>query len=153
MAGAGINTGFEGIAATDGKLFLAHEMFPNFIVRYSIDGGAFKPDTIINIPGSSDITGLEYEGGSLYALGRTGSHVYKLDPVTGAVKTVAAFGREADNQAYRFEQPVDYYRNSEGLAVGRGRVFIVLDGNFKVGLADQNERRPLILIYKRPAGF
>ena len=153
LAEGRINNGFEGIAVIGDWLFLAHEMFPNLIVRYRLKGGAVTADTVFTVEGSSDLTGLESDGGKLYALGRTGSAVYRLDPKSGRVKAGAFFGREADNPEYRFRQRDDSYRNSEGLALGRGRIFIVLDGNFQSTMTDEKERRPLLLIYKRPGGF
>jgi len=153
LAAGRINNGFEGIAVTGSRLFLAHEMYPNLIVRYTLAGGKVAMDSVLEIKGSSDITSLESDGGALYALGRTGSLVYRLDPASGNVTAVASFGREADNPAYRYRQQMDYFRNSEGLAVGHERIFIVLDGNFQTGLDNENERRPLLLIYKRPKGF
>jgi hypothetical protein len=154
LATGRVNNGFEGIAVLGNKLFLANEMFPNLIARYSLaTGDSVVPDTIIEIEGSSDICGLEAADGNLYALGRTGSTVFKLDPASGKVLARVSFGREADNPEYRFRQRMDHFRNSEGLAVGGGRIFVVLDGNFQSGIGDENERRPLLLIYRQPVGF
>ena len=89
----------------------------------------------------------------LYALGRSASMVYRLHPETGKVAAVATFAREGDDPRYRYRQPMDHYRNSEGLAVGGERIFIVLDGNFQPCLENGNQRLPLLLIYRRPAGF
>ncbi len=154
LAGGRINNGFEGIALLEDKLFLANEMFPGLIARYTLDStGGVKPDTVFAIAGNHDITGLECSDGALYALGRSASMVYRLDPETGQVTAVASFRREGDDPRYRYRQRMDRYRNSEGLAVGKGRIFIVLDGNFQPSLVDDNQRLPLLLIYKKPAGF
>ncbi len=154
LAGGRINNGFEGIALLGRRLFLANEMFPGLIARFTLDSaGGVKPDTIFTIEGNHDITGLECSDGALYALGRSASMVYRLDPETGAVNAVASFALEGDDPRYRYRQRMDHYRNSEGLAVGEGRIFIVMDGNFQPCLEDENQRLPLLLIYKRPAGF
>ena len=154
LSRGGINNGFEGIALTGRWLFLAHEMYPNLIVRYGLgkDGG-MAAEKVIEIAGSSDITGLESSDGALYALGRTGSMVYKIDPESGEVVSAATFRREGDDSRYRYRQRMEHYRNSEGLAVGGGRIFIVLDGNFQSSLVNDNQRQPLLLIYRRPEGF
>jgi phytase-like protein len=154
LASGRINNGFEGIALLEDKLFLANEMFPGLIVRYTLSGtGEIEPDTVFRITGNHDITGLECDSGSLYALGRSASTVYRLDPETGAVAAVASFRREGDLPRYRYAQRMDHYRNSEGLAVGGGRIFIVMDGNFQPCLEKGNQRLPLLLIYRRPNGF
>ena len=154
LAGGGINNGFEGIALLEDRLYIANEMFPSLIVRYRVDNSdEIVPDTVFAIKGAQDITGLESSDGALYALGRSASLVYRLDPSSGEVAAVATFRREGDSQGYRYRQRMDQYRNSEGLAVGDGRIFIVLDGNFQSSLVDENQRLPLLLIYKRPAGF
>lgn len=154
LASGRINNGFEGIALLEDKLFLSNEMFPGLIVRYSVSGAVeIEPDTIFTIEGNHDITGLECNSGALYALGRSASSIYRMDPETGEVTAVASFSREGDHPRYRYAQRMDHYRNSEGLAVGGGRIFIVLDGNFQPCLENGNQRLPLLLIYKRPDGF
>lgn len=154
LADGGINNGFEGIALLGNHLFLAHEMYPNLIVRYKLDENSIPAaEKVIEIKGSSDITGLASRDGALYALGRTGSMVYRLAPKSGEVTAVATFGNEADDLRFRYRQRMDFFRNSEGLAVGGGRIFIVLDGNFQPNMEDEQQRRPLLLVYRRPEGF
>jgi hypothetical protein len=154
LASGGINNGFEGIAAIGGTLFLANEMFPSLIARFSISAeGTVSPDTTFEIKDNHDCTGLDSDGVHLYALGRTASTIYRLDPETGEVTAAASFRREADNPEYRFRQRREEYRNSEGLALSVDYIFVVLDGNFQPSVADDAIREPLLLVYHRPAKF
>jgi len=152
LAAGGINNGFEGIARVGKRLFLAHEMTPNLIAVYTL-GDTLAAEGTLEIAGSYDINGLEADGRYLYALGRTPSLVYKLDPETGKVVGAANFRREADDLRYRYRNRMDFYRNSEGLALDKSFIYLVMDGNFQPLVEDPGQSLPLLLIYRRPPGF
>ena len=152
LASGRINNGFEGITVIGKRLFLAHEMFPNLIASYRLNG-KLEPGPRITLEGSSDINGLDLDRGFLYALARTGSMIYKINPENGQTSTVAEFRETADSSAYRYQNPREYYRNSEGLAVKGGYIFVVCDGNGKFILGNPDQRAPLVLIFKRPETF
>ncbi|MEA2064180.1 MAG: esterase-like activity of phytase family protein [Gemmatimonadota bacterium] len=152
LAGAGVNRAFEGIAMIGDRLFLAHEMSPSLIMRYSLEGG-IKPEGRILIEENFDITGLDSDGGWLYALGRMQSKVFKIDPASGRAVARADFSQYADSSAFRYRNKMDFFRNSEGLVVKGDFIFIVLDGNGQPILDDPEQRAPLLLIFNRPPGF
>ena len=152
LASGRINYAFEGIARIGDRLFIAHEMLPDLILSYNIEG-KFSAGRVIEIPGSYDLCDLDRDRGSLYALARTRSLVYKIDPDDGKILAVADFHLTADNPVYRYWNREDFYRNSEGLVVKGRNIFIVLDGNFQTMMEDPNQRAPLLLIFDRPAGF
>ncbi|OGG00458.1 MAG: hypothetical protein A3F83_07290 [Candidatus Glassbacteria bacterium RIFCSPLOWO2_12_FULL_58_11] len=152
LAAGRINYALEGVARVGNRLFIAHEMLPNLILSYNIAAN-FSAGRVIDIPDSYDFCDLDRDRGSLYALARTRSLVYKIDPDEGKLLAVAEFRLTADNPAYRYRNREDFYRNSEGLVVKGRNIFIVLDGNFQTRLEDSNQRAPLLLIFDRPAGF
>lgn len=152
LAEGRINYGFEGIARIGNRLFLAHEMMPNLIVSMRLDRD-FEPGEVIQIEGSYDINDLDSDRGVLYALGRTGSLIYKIDPQSGKTLAVASFRKVADNSKYRYVNRRDFYRNSEGLVVRGKHILVVLDGNFQPTLEDSTQRAPLLLVFNRPENF
>ena len=105
------------------------------------------------IQGSYDITDLDSDRGFLYALGRTNSLVYKIDPESGKILAVASFRKEADSSRYRYVNRRDSYRNSEGLVVKGEHILVVLDGNFQPAIEDSAQRAPLLLVFNRPENF
>jgi Esterase-like activity of phytase len=154
LGGGGINRSFEGITRIGSQLFLAHEMLPNLVLRYQLeDNGSIIPAGRISIEGSLDLTDADNDGGNLYLLGRMNSMVYKVAPDTGRLLARADFSQIADSSAFRYENPMDFFRNSEGLAVKDKFIYVVLDGNGKATLADPDQKAPLLLIFDRPPGF
>ena len=147
-----INNGFEGITRIGSRLFLAHEMMPALIVSMHLDRD-FEPAGAFRIEGGYDITDLDSDRGSLYALGRTGSLVYKIDPESGKTLAAASFRKVGDSRRYRYVNRREFYRNSEGLVVKGGHILVVLDGNFQRSLEDSTQRAPLLLVFKRPENF
>ncbi len=148
----GINFGFEGVAVVDSTLFICNEMQPAVILSYDLRRN-FAPGARIVIEQSPDLTDLCADRGFLYALNRTGSLVYKLDPAAGRVLAVAAFGPIADRPEYRYRNHRDHYRNSEGLALSGQHLLIALDGTFQSIMADPQQQSPLVLVFHRPPGF
>jgi len=153
LGGGGINRSFEGITRIGDRLFLAHEMMPNLIVCYSLESGSLRPVGRLPIESSFDLTGADSDNGWLYALGRMNSAVYKVDPASGNVAARADFHETADSSAFRYQNPMDFFRNSEGLVVKGDFIYVVLDGNGKSILSDPEQRAPLLLIFDRPPGF
>ena len=152
LGGGGINRSFEGITKISNRLFLAHEMMPSLIVCYRVDGG-LRPSGRILIDGSLDLTGADSDKGRLYFLGRMNSTIYKVDPESGSVIARADFSEIADSTAFRYQNPMDFFRNSEGLVVQGDFIYVVLDGNGKSILSDPLQTAPLLLIFSRPPGF
>lgn len=152
LGGGGINRSFEGITKIGDRLFLAHEMMPSLIVCYRVDGG-LRPTGRILIDGSLDLTGADSDKGWLYFLGRMNSTIYKVDPESGSVIARADFSETADSSAFRYQNPMEFFRNSEGLVVKGDFIYVVLDGNGKSILADPRQKAPLLLIFSRPPGF
>ena len=152
LARGRINYGFEGIARIGSRLFLAHEMMPNLIVSMRLDRD-FEPAEETQIEGSYDINDLDSDRGFLYALGRTGSLVYKIDPESGKTLAVASFRKVGDSSKYRYVNQRDFYRNSEGLVVKGEHILVVLDGNFQSTIEDSTQRAPLLLVFNRPENF
>ena len=136
LGAGGINRSFEGIAKIGDRLFLAHEMMPNLVVCYRIGDSGFRPEGRILIDGSLDLTDADNDGGLLYFLGRMNSTIYKVDPESGQVIARGDFSEIADSSAFRYQNPMDFFRNSEGLVVSGDFIYVVLDGNGKSILSD-----------------
>ncbi|MBN2289057.1 MAG: esterase-like activity of phytase family protein [Candidatus Glassbacteria bacterium] len=153
LGAGGINRSFEGITVIDSQLFLAHEMMPALVVRYHLSEQGPRPAGRILIEGSLDLTDADNDGGMLYFLGRMNSTVFKVDPESGSLVARADFSEIADSSAFRYSNPMDFFRNSEGLAVKGDFIYVVLDGNGQATLADPEQKAPLLLIFNRPRGF
>ena len=150
---AKLNNGFEGIATNERTLYLAQEMFPSAILVYNWDSDSISHEKTITLEQNIDVTGLSFFENHLYALGRTASRVFKLDPQSGEVISTADFKNFADSLVFRYNNNMPFYRNSEGITIDKRFIYIVLDGNGK-SLADGSGRREtLMFVFKKPDGF
>lgn len=151
LLAAGLNTSFEGVARIGDCIFIAQEMRPSMILVYRISKG-FRLERRVTVPDCPDLNDLCAENGFLYALGRTKSEIYKIGPESGVILAVASFKACADSIQHRYVTQREEYYNSEGLGLTGRYVLVVLDGNGQP-LRQSDERRPLLFIFRRPAGF
>ena len=150
---AKLNNGFEGIAVDDETLYLAQEMFPSAVLVYKRDSASIRHDKTITLEKNIDITGLSFFEGHLYALGRTSSRVFKLEPQSGEVIATADFMTFADSITFRYRNAMPFYRNSEGITIDNKFIYIVLDGNGQRIMDGSGRRETLMFVFKKPEGF
>ena len=150
---AKLNNGFEGIATDNETLYLAQEMFPSAILVYKRDSVSIHHDKTITLEKNIDITDLSFFEGQLYALGRTASRVFKLDPRSGEVIATADFMTFADSITFRYQNAMPFYRNSEGITIDNKFIYIVLDGNGQSMMDGSGRRETLMFVFKKPEGF
>lgn len=149
--GSRFNFALEGLTLIGERLFIAWEMHPAAILVYRIKERRLEPGKKIEVENTLDLNGLSSDNGFLYALGRTNSEVYKIDPESGRTLSVARFKTYADSSAYRYANNPEYY-NSEGLSVTGKHILVVLDGNMHP-IRSSGERAPLLFVFQRPEGF
>lgn len=153
------NARLEGIAllAPDHFLLAVEREPRGFIEVWREDDkahiGAWATDeTILDLPEhrAVDFTDLHIDAGGLYALARNADAVTPITWSAGEFEEldVWSFRQTVADPRYAYENQT--YGKAEGLAMDDERVYIVLDNNQQARLADENDRRPQLLIFTRP---
>jgi hypothetical protein len=102
---------------------------------------------------SPDFADLTLANGEVYALVRAAHRVVKLNRTPDAWVEGRAFSYAAVENDPRWAYQDRTYGLAEGLAMGEHQVFVVLDTNGQARAADAADRRPLLLVFERPADW
>jgi hypothetical protein len=153
------NAGLEGVAwAGNGRWFACVEREPRGIFEVEISAGVekilpFRVQTNRQLPSKrpADFADLYEESGKLFALFRNGDAVVRLE------RTAEGY-EEKETWSYRetAERPEYRYRDArfgvmEGLCMDENFVYLIADNNHDERQTNKKDRRPLLLIFKRPA--
>jgi hypothetical protein len=155
------NAGLEGLAALpNGELLLAAERHPRGLLQaagtpphhatrvWLMERGSCRP-----APGRSfDFSDLTTFEGSVYALERNAHLVVQLRRHADGyvMPRVWSFGATENDPRFAYQDRT--FGLAEGLAIDREHVFVVLDNNGDQRAADRADRRPLLFVFRRPAG-
>ncbi|MBT3341803.1 MAG: hypothetical protein HN712_18315 [Gemmatimonadetes bacterium] len=155
------NARLEGIALLAPNHFLlAVEREPRGLIEIWQDEDEDEPhvqawvtdETRLELPEprAVDFTDLHLDAGGLYALARNADAVTPITWSSGQFEEldVWSFRHVVEDPAYAYENQT--YGKAEGLTMDDERVYIVLDNNQQPRLADENDRRPQLLIFARP---
>lgn len=161
------NAGIEGIVALPGGgVLLAAEREPRALIAYgALEASAaaagsapsiwLMQDSIYPTVGGRnlDFSDLTRSGDAVYALARSSHLLVRLVHTSGVWREAAAFSYLAseDDPRYRYESRK--WGLAEGVAIGSGEVFVILDNNGKSREQDAADRRPLLFVFERPAGL
>jgi hypothetical protein len=155
------NAGFEGIAWLGPNKWLgAVEREPRGLVEWSGFGGSTKvvATRLDHSPYSSalplirlpDFSGLDADGGRVYALFRAAHLVVRLDRVDGTLTEAAAWSYAHIETDPRWAFRSQTYGQAEGLVVNGRDVYLIFDNNLGGRQADPNDGRPLFVHARFP---
>jgi uncharacterized protein YjiK len=149
----------EGITRRpDGRFILAAERQARGILEVDLGVSpaqvkAFNLDeTIVPLkePRKSSFTGLFWEGDHLFALDRSTEALYKLRyDGEGAEETdVWTYGEIINRDELKYESMK--WGLGEGLCLDKDHVYVIVDNNGVARAGNPEDKRPLLLIMKRP---
>jgi hypothetical protein len=156
------NANLEGITRLPGAgLLLAAERDPRGLLELAPDGALASarawamPDAAFALPEGRDpdFADLTLAGAEVYALVRNAHVVVKLTRTPEAWIEGRAFSYAAVENDPRWAYQSRTYGLAEGLAIGEHQVFVVLDTNGQARAEDARDRRPLLLVFERPADW
>jgi hypothetical protein len=156
------NANLEGITwLPTAGLLLAAERNPRGLLELAPDRGLGSarawamPDSAYALAQGRDpdFADLTLTGGEVYALVRNAHAVVKLTRTPDAWIEGRAFSYAAVENDPRWAYQNRTYGLAEGLAIGEHQVFVVLDTNGQARAADPGDRRPLLLVFERPADW
>jgi hypothetical protein len=155
------NAGLEGILLLpEGGLLLAAERDPRALIELGASGGAAPRVELMESsayplePGRGfDFTDLTRSGERVYALARNAHLIVRLQQTSGEWREGAAFSYRASENDPRYRYQSRTYGLAEGVAVGEGEVFVIMDNNGQARDAARDDRRPILFVFDRPAAF
>ncbi|HTI71591.1 MAG TPA: esterase-like activity of phytase family protein [Candidatus Limnocylindria bacterium] len=147
------NASFEGVAAGDGKLFVANEREVGRIIELDAGSLQITRDFQVRPPGvtSTDVhySDLAWHDHELWILCREHRQVLAYNPATQKLR--AAFGYkdiELDSEyAYRHLLPYGFF---EGLYIDDTYIWLCIDNNGYPRRSDEKDSRPQIIRCRRP---
>lgn len=161
------NAGLEGIVALPGGgVLLAAEREPRALLAYGALGAStaaagsapsiwlMQSSIYPTVGGRNlDFADLTRSGEHVYGLARSAHLLVRLTHTSGAWREGAAFSYLAseDDPRYRYESRK--WGLAEGVAIGSGEVFVIMDNNGKTRERDAADRRPQLFVFERPAGL
>ncbi len=158
---SGENSGLEGIAVAGKRKFVvAASREPRGLLQVDMTGSkplitAFVSDkSKVPLPAGRrkpDFSDLAEEKGQLWALSANADAVFQLnwnghEYMEGEFWT---FGHVSNDPKYRYGIKMGLAR---GLAMDGQSIYVVLDNKGVGRQADVNDKRPLLLVFKRPTG-
>ncbi|MEM7365835.1 MAG: hypothetical protein AAF525_17590 [Pseudomonadota bacterium] len=151
--------GIEALVLLQDQIIVSSERQPRGLVIVSTKTGAAEAlemdDTRFPPPSnrSPDFTGLTVFDNRLFVLQRN-AHV-----VSELIRDEDGVWREGDGFQYAHveQAPAYAYTNqrfgiAEGIAMDQDWIYIILDNNFDARVADEDDRRPQLLIFENPYG-
>ncbi|MGF1637142.1 MAG: esterase-like activity of phytase family protein, partial [Cyclobacteriaceae bacterium] len=154
------NTGFEGLAI-DSKnkiMYLAKEREPRFLLKVELETGEILAKFDVPQTESMDFSDLKFENGFLYAIERNGNYITKIDPLTYQVVAKVSYRQTCTPPEGRLYSGAKYGM-AEALLLQKDYIILGIDNNgLEVAPHAQKKygisgKHPVILFFKRPAGF
>lgn len=149
--------GVEGITTlSSGRFLVTAERQPRGLLEVDLESGtvqAFNYDAsrLTSPEGrATDLTGLWREGDMVFALQRGAEAITQLTYGGDALKEMNAwsFDKTVNREDLRYKSVK--YGKAEGLAMDASKVYLVLDTNGESRLNDAEDKRSMLLIFKRP---
>ena len=151
------NAGIEGVARLGKQVVIAAEREPRGLLEVADgSGGAVVAYRLPSAacPGPlgrpDDVADLSVSDGEVYALQRNAHLVVRLTRVDGRFREAGrwSYARTENDPRYRYRDRA--FGLAEGLALDEQHVYIVLDNNDEPRENGENDRRGLLLVFKRP---
>jgi hypothetical protein len=102
---------------------------------------------------SPDFSGLCRYNGTFYVLERNAYAVSRVHEVNGRFRAGEGWSYEHIETSQKYRYADMRYGKAEGLCIDADSVYMVLDNNNVARAAAAEDRRPLLLIFDRPAGL
>ena len=149
--------GLEGVVLlSSGNFLLTAERQPRGLVEVDVKGRAvvaFNCDASrLTYPEgrATDLTGLWCEGDVIFALQRGAEAITQVTYGEDGLKEMNAwsFDKTVNREDLRYKSVK--YGKAEGLAMDASKVYVILDTNGESRLNDAEDKRSMLLIFKRP---